>query len=62
MDMTSLPRQVLDWDIKLGAKGWMKDVVNICENSNIPVPTMMNFVYDLEPIQNRFIRACREER
>ena len=61
MERTKLPRMVLEWDYKVGAKGWLGDVLSLCHESNIPPPTELKYVYDLEPIQSRFLRQCREE-
>ncbi len=61
MDRSKLPRLVLEWDYKAGAKGWLGDMLKVCTESNIPPPTELRYVYDLEPIQSRFLRQCREE-
>ena len=61
MDRSKLPRQVLVYDYKVGGKGWLGDVLSLCSESNIPAPTELKFIYDLEPIQERFLRQCREE-
>ncbi len=61
MDRQKLPRIVLEWDYKSGAKGWLGDLLQLCNESNIPAPTELKYVYDLEPIQERFLRQCREE-
>ena len=39
----------------------MKDVLSICEESNIPAATELMFMYDIEPIFKRFLRQCRQE-
>ena len=44
-----------------GAKGWMRDVLKICNRSEIQALTELKFVYDLDPVQRKFLRQCREE-
>ena len=56
-----LPRKVLDWDIKCGVDGWVNDFVNVCKTTNIPVPTRLNLIYDLEPIRRKMELQCRDE-
>ena len=61
MDRSKLPRLMLEWDYKVGAKGWLGDLLKVCVESKIPPPTELKYVYDLEPIQERFLWECREE-
>ncbi len=37
------------------------DMISICKSSNIPIPTNLRLVYDLEPIRNRLVRQTRDE-
>ncbi len=34
---------------------------DVCNESYIPPPTELKFVYDIKPIQSRMLRQCREE-
>ena len=61
MDRSRLPRKVLEWDYRVGAKGWLKDILEVCKESGIPAPTELKFVYDIEPIHSKLLRQCREE-
>ena len=61
MSPERLPRRVLTWDYKVGAKGWLRDALEVCNYLNIPAPTELKYVYDLEPIQRRMLVKCREE-
>ncbi len=61
MDRSKLPRVVLEWDYKVGAKGWLKDMLQVCTESEVPAPTELKYVYDLEPIQAKFLKQCRME-
>ncbi len=61
MDQQRLPRKILTWDYKVGAKGWLRDILNLCNESGIPPPSELKYVYDLDPIQSKFLRKCREE-
>ena len=54
MDRSKLPRLMLEWDYRVGAKGWLGDLLMVCTESNIPAPTELKYVYDLEPIQEHF--------
>ena len=40
---------------------WLGDLLKVCTESKIPAPTELKYIYDLEPIQERFLRQCREE-
>ncbi len=61
MSRDRLPRKILEWDYRCGAKGWLKDLLTVCNETNIPPPTELKFIYDMEPIQVKFLRQCREE-
>ena len=61
MEQSRLPRKVLDWDIKCRNKGWINDFVSVCKLTNIPVPTRLNLIYDLEPVRRKMELQCREE-
>ncbi len=61
MDMTRLPKKVLHWDYKVGARCWLQDVLKLCQESNIPAPTGLKYVYDIEPIFERILRQYRQE-
>ena len=37
------------------------DMLKLCTQSEIPAPTELKYVYDLEPIQAKFLRQCRTE-
>ena len=60
MDRSMLPRIVLEWDYKVGAKGLLDDQT-VCTESEISAPTELKYVYDLEQIQAQFLRQCRNE-
>ena len=61
MSWDRLPRKVLQWDCKLGGVGWVKDLVNVCNNINIVEPTNLQYIYDLDPVKTRILRKCRQE-
>ena len=56
-----LPRKVLTWDYEVGTRGWLKDALQVCTALDIPAPTELKFVYDLEPIQRRMLVKCCDE-
>ena len=61
IDITRLPRKVLDWDIKCKNKGWMSDFISVCKLTNIPIPTRLNLIYDLDPVRRKMELQCRDE-
>ena len=54
MSDSRLPRKVLEVDIKCGGKGWVKDLVSVCKLTNIPVPTRLNFIFNHNPVNERW--------
>ncbi len=64
MEETRLPKKVLRWDILIGSKGWMRDVIDICKELDIPSPVgpmQSLYVYDTEPLMRRALVKNREE-
>ncbi len=61
MSPDKLPRKVLTWDYKSGGKRWLSDVLKVCASIDIPMPTELRYIYDLEPIERKFLVQCRKE-
>ncbi len=52
---------MLEWDYACGASGWLGDLLEVCRSSDIPIPDVTRFVYDLEPVKRKMIVKSREE-
>ena len=61
MECHRLPKRILLWDYKCGAKGWLSDIKEICEQGNILSPDNTMWIYDIEPIQRKFLLKERDE-
>ena len=64
MKESRLPKKVLRWDLMIGAKGWLSDILQICRELDLPSPIgpmQSMYVFDTEPIARRAIVKNREE-
>ena len=61
MEPHRLPKRILLLDYKCGAKGWLGDIKEICNQGNIIPPDNTMRIYDIKPIQWKFmLNECEE--
>ena len=63
MSESRLPKKILRWDIIHGSKAWMGEILQICQELDIPSPIgpyMSFFVYEMEALERRALVNARQ--